>query len=153
MTQTFSGTWLLTATTRAGFYRDSFDITYSDNADGTYEPAGDGTPYVLTVTGQAWTVDFNATAGPGPELSPYDPYRATRTVPGQGLTVTFTGPPDLYYGGPPWVIFGHHLDLELVSQDPHLAPPWEPAPFQFTITQPVVGIYLPPPGNQDERPH
>ena len=130
MAETFFGPWHLTATTQEGQFTEFFVITGSDSSDGLYEPADNGTPFSTTVTGDEWTIEFQATFGSNSEMFAYDPARGTRTLPQQGLTVQLASP---RIDKPSGDVFAHLLVVELVSQDPQLSPPWVPPPFDFTV--------------------
>jgi hypothetical protein len=143
MAVTFYGPWSLTARCYPNyFYTEYFEITGSDSSDGLYEPADNGTPYSTTVTGQEWTIQFQAHLYEAPAglRFDYEPARGDGVFPVIGRFTVLAVPEPTE----PNVVARHMLDVQLESLDPLLSPPWE-RPFDFTVREDgPYGRYLPP---------
>lgn len=129
MPQPLFGRWQLRASSGPSQISGRFIIVGSDNSDGTYEPADDGMPIHLDVTGTEWAIEFQARFSSS-EWEPYEPERTTRFLQHQGLTVVFATPPPIKPGG---LVFANLLVVHCVSKDPVLSPPMSPNPFDFSL--------------------
>jgi hypothetical protein len=144
MTVTFYGPWSLTAYCDEGFFTEYFTIAGSDSSDGLYEPADDGSPYSTTVTGEEWTIQFQASLQDD-ELIDYEPDRGDGFFPSVGR-FTVLAPPHVTEPTGTGFVISHTLDVQLTSDDPLLSPPWQKPP-DFTIPDGPYGRYagyLPP---------
>jgi hypothetical protein len=130
MPQKLFGRWLLRASSGPSHITGRFIIIGSDSGDGVFEPAEDGTPINLDVTGVEWAIEFQSRFSSG-DWEPYEPDRATRFVPQQGLTVVFATPPPVKPSGA--FVFANLLVVHCLSKDPTLSPPISPNPFDFSL--------------------
>jgi hypothetical protein len=132
MGETFFGRWHVLGRSELSFFFERFIVSGSENADGTFELADDGTPINLDVSGSEWKIQFEARLE-STDWFPYDPDRATRFVLHQGLTVVLATPAPIKPSG---LVFAHRLVVECISLDPTLSPPMSPNPFDFSLPKP-----------------
>jgi hypothetical protein len=130
MSETFFGQWKLRGKSGESQFLERFVISDSDGSDGIFELADDGTPVDLAVSGNEWTIQFQARLESTDWFS-YDPDRTTRFVPNQGLTVVLAIAAPVKPGG--GLVFAHPLVVQLVSCDPALSPPIGTNPFDFSL--------------------
>ena len=124
MAEVFYGPWQVRLDHVDPHFRQRFNITGSDNADGRYnvEPAQ---ALNLQVTGAAWSIGFEMEPFP-PTGGPWEQRtvkRATRFEPPNGLIV------QLETAAMP------RLALTVTSMDPAVNPNPAPNPYDFTIPE------------------
>lgn len=132
MPETFFGPWQLRGTTAQSQFSERFVLAGAGGADGIYEPDEGGAPTLLSVTGDEWTIDFQARFGLSGEWFSYEPTRTTRFVPHQGLTVHLAS---ILITKPGGDVLNHLLVVRCISTDPALSPPLTPNPFDFSLPE------------------